>query len=212
MRNFCVSFLLGLFRPLRSRGYLHAGFRSQRRLNRSFRSPAWMLILLHMQVTIAAATVSGSAWAQGAARSVTVKPHPLIVDKIVRAADLNESFLAIAFEGQADGLDIPFQTGVLTLNCSPGCPERGLILPRVRIIGPDRKPRHLKIPTRDLHEIIGASIVRRISAIGVERLVFSNKAVLEIVAPRSDPRILMYVENEKRGSQVAQLWDVWVGY
>ena len=33
-------------------------------------------------------------WAQGAARSVTVKPHPLIVDKIVPAADLNDSRMA----------------------------------------------------------------------------------------------------------------------
>lgn len=212
MRDSCVSFLLGLFHPLRSRGCLHPGFHSQRRPGRSFWSSGWILILLYVQVVIVAAAVSGSAWAQGAARSVTVKPHPLIVDKIVRAADLNDSFLAIAFEGQQDGLDIPFQTGVLTRNCSPGCPERGLILPRLRIIGPDRKSRRLNIPTRDLHEIIGVSIVRRVSAIGVERLVFSNKAVLEIVAPRSDPRILIYVENEKRGSQVAELWDVWVGY
>lgn len=208
MCPFCVTFPMGLFWPLR----LVRGLHSRHWPELIFKQSFFILLLLQLQVVIAAPGVNGSAGLQGGARAVSVKPHPLIVDKIVRAADLNSSFLAIAFEGEADGIDIPFQTGVLTRKCSPGCPERGLILPRVRIFGPDRKMRRLEIPTRDLHEIVGASIVRRVSAIGVERLIFSNKAMLEIVAPRSDPRILMYVEDVKQGSQVAELWDVWVGY
>lgn len=203
-----MRFPVSLFRLLRPVRDVHSRCWSKIIFKHSF----LILLLLQLQVVIAAPGVDGSTVLHGGARAVSVKPHPLIVDKIVRAADLNSSFLAIAFEGNADGIDIPFQTGVLTRKCSPGCPERGLILPRVRIFGPDRKMRRLEIPTRDLHEIVGASVVRRVSAIGVERLIFSNKAILEIVAPRSDPRILMYVENVKQGSQVAELWDIWVGY
>jgi hypothetical protein len=138
-----------------------------------------------------------------------LNPHPLVVGKIVRNADVNNTFLAIAFEGQADGLDIPFQTGVVKLSCSPGCPEGGLLLPRIRVIGPDKSVRALPMPTGNIREIIGASIIQRISKPGAEKLKFSNGAILEIIAPLADPRILMYVEDVAQGSEVAILWDFW---
>jgi hypothetical protein len=135
-----------------------------------------------------------------------VAPPPLVVGKMVKSADVNETFIAIAFEGQTNGVDIPFQKGVVKLACSPGCPKTGLLLPKIRVMGADKSIRELPVPTPDIHEIVGASITCRISNPGAEYLVFSNRAALEIIAPPSDPRILMYAEDVAQGSGVAVLW------
>jgi hypothetical protein len=77
------------------------------------------------------------------------------------------------------------------------------------VIGPDKSVRALPMPTGNIREIIGASIIQRISKPGAEKLKFSNGAILEIIAPLADPRILMYVEDVAQGSEVAILWDFW---
>jgi len=151
-----------------------------------------------------------TALEQSTQGAVSVDAHPLIAGKVIRNADVTATVLAIAFQGQIDGVDIPYQSGVVRLNCSPECPETGLLLPRFRIINPDSTIRDLPVPTLNITEIIGSSITGRISTLEAEKLLFSNGVILEIVAPRSDPRILMYVQDTSLGGEVSVLWDVWL--
>ncbi len=139
--------------------------------------------------------------------AVFVEPHPLADGKLVRRVDVTRRGVSIGFVGQSDGLNIVAQEGIVSLPPSEVVEPLDL---KVRLILPGGTSRELPLPSFDVQELLGASIAERVSMLGNERLRFSSGVVLEVVAPRSDPRILIYVQDadvEGRGPSI--LWNVW---